>query len=146
VVKKIRLRSPGVSAAFGQLDRGRVCVRPEGEERQLGGLFRGCLGELGAPVAGVDHEEPGEPVEVPPALGVPDVGALAADDRGHLPVAVARHPGEVHPEVISDVPHVNDYRIRSAGNASDLVAETQTRNEIRSQAVPQEYVCLRSLR
>ena len=82
VVKKTRLRSPGAYCGepLGQLDRARVGVGPQREERQLAGLLGRRLGELGAAVADLDDEQPGEPVEVAPALVVPDVGALAPDD------------------------------------------------------------------
>ena len=46
--------------------------------------FSACLarrlGELGAAVAELADEQPGQRVEVALALGVVDVGALAADD------------------------------------------------------------------
>ena len=85
VVKKTRLRSPGVRRGqpLGQLDRLRVGVRPEREVGQLAGLLGGRLGQLGAAVAGVHHEQPGEPVQVAPAVLVPDVRALAAHDDRH---------------------------------------------------------------
>ena len=50
-------------------------------------LLRGGVGELGAAVAELADEEPGQGVEVPLALGVPDVGALTADDDGHVRVS-----------------------------------------------------------
>ena len=61
----------------------------------------GGVGELGAAVAELAHEEPGERVEVALALRVPDVGALAAHDHRHVGVVVGRVPGEVHPEVVA---------------------------------------------
>jgi hypothetical protein len=90
---------------LGKLDRGRVRVRPQREERQLGRLLGGGLGKLGPAVAGVHHEEAGEAVEVAAALGVPHVGTFAADDRGHLAIAVTGQAREMHPEVIGRVTH-----------------------------------------
>ncbi len=62
--------------------------------------FGGGVGELGAPVAELAHEEPGEAVEVALALVVPDVGALAAHDDRHVGVVVGGVAREVHPEVV----------------------------------------------
>ncbi len=86
---------------LGQLDRLRMRVRPEREERQLGGLLGRGLGELGAPVAELADEQAGQRVEVPLAAGVVDVRAVAADDDGDLGRLVAPHPGEMHPEVVA---------------------------------------------
>ena len=85
---------------LGQLDRRRVRVGPQRHEGQLAGLLRRGVGQLGAPVAQLGHEEPGQAVEVALALRVVDVGALAADDDGHVRVVVRRMPREVHPQVI----------------------------------------------
>ena len=103
VVKNTRLRSPGgeLGQPLGQLDRGRVRVGPEREEGQLARLLGGRLGQLLAAVPDLYDEEPGQPVEVPLAAAVPDVGALAAHDHRHVGVGVRRQPGEVHPEVVA---------------------------------------------
>ena len=63
---------------LGQLDRPRVGVGPQREERELARLRGGRLGQFLAAVTDLDDEQPGEAVEVAPALVVPDVGALAA--------------------------------------------------------------------
>ena len=62
---------------LGQLDRAGVGVGPQRVEGQRRGLLRGGLGQLLATVADLGDEQPGEAVEVAPALGVPDVGAVA---------------------------------------------------------------------
>ena len=53
-----------VGDAVGELDRGRVRVRPDREERELLGLARARLGEPAATVTGVDDEQAGEAVDV----------------------------------------------------------------------------------
>src|SRR5690606_5662930 len=63
-------------------------------------LLGGGLGQLAAPVPGLDDEEAGQPVEVALAVDVVDVGALTADDGGNLGVLVGAVPGEVHPQVV----------------------------------------------
>jgi hypothetical protein len=91
-----------VREPLGQVDRRRVRVAPDREERQLGRLPRGGLGQLAAPVPGLHHEQPGQPVEVAAAPVVPDPAALAAhDDRDLAAVGVGAVPGEVHPEVVA---------------------------------------------
>ena len=91
VVKNTRFRSPGRVAGdpLGELDRGRVGVGPQRHERELAGLLRGGLGELGAAVPELAHEQPGQAVEVALALRVVDVGALAAHDDRHVLRVVA---------------------------------------------------------
>jgi hypothetical protein len=84
----------------GQLDRVRVRVGPDREERQLLGLLGGGLGELGPAVPGLDDEQPARPSRYLAAVRVPDVGALALHDGGHRVVLVRGHPGEVHPEMV----------------------------------------------
>ncbi len=86
---------------LGELDGRRVRVGPQGEEGQLRGLLGGRLGQLGAAVADLADEQPGEGVEVLAALRVPDVGAVALDDDRHVAVVVAGHPREVHPQVLA---------------------------------------------
>ena len=56
---------------------------------------------LGAAVAELVDEQAREAVEVALALGVVDVGALAAHDDGHLGLLVDGHPGEMHPQVVA---------------------------------------------
>ena len=91
-----------VREALGEVDRRRVRVRPEREEGEVAGLLRRRLGQLVPPVAGLDDEQPGEPVEVAPAAVVPDVGPLAAhDDRDLVALAVRRLAGEVLPQVLA---------------------------------------------
>ena len=85
---------------LGELDRGRVRVGPQRHERELSRLLRGGVGQLGAAVAQLAHEEAGQRVEVLLALRVPDVGALAPHDDGDVGLVVGRVPGEVHPEVV----------------------------------------------
>ena len=86
---------------LGELDGVGVGVGPEREEGQLAGLPGGGLGQLRAAVPELAGEQPGQCVEVAAALGVVHVGALTADDDRHVGVVVARHPGEVHPEVLA---------------------------------------------
>lgn len=83
-----------------ELDGLGVGVGPDREERQLLRLLGGRLGELLAAVTGLHHEQARQAVEVAPALVVPDVGALTADDGGDGRVLVRRHAGEVHPQVV----------------------------------------------
>ncbi len=90
-----------VGQPVGQLDRLRVRVGPEREERQLAGLPVGSLSQLDATVAGVDDEQPGQAVQVALAVDVPDVGAVALDDGRNRRLGVGREPGEVHPEVVA---------------------------------------------
>jgi hypothetical protein len=77
-----------------------VGVRPEREEGQLLGLLGGRLRELGAAVAHLDDEQPGETVEIPLAMDVVDVGALALYDHRHFRVVMGAVPGEMHPQVV----------------------------------------------
>ena len=89
-----------VGKTVGELDAGRVGVAPLREVGELRGLLGGGFGKLDASVADLDDEEPREPVEVALAVGVVDVGALAALDDGDLAfLVVGPHAREVHPEV-----------------------------------------------
>ena len=83
----------------GELDRTRVRVRPVRVEGQLPHLLERRLADLLAEaVADVDGEEPRERVEVPLAVDVLEVAAVAADDdRRSL---AAAHVREVEPEVV----------------------------------------------
>ena len=85
----------------GELDRLRVGVGPQREEREILRLPVRGLGQLVPAVAGLHDEQPGQPVQVPLAVDVEDVGALAAHDRGHRRVGVGRQAREVHPEVLT---------------------------------------------
>ena len=78
---------------LGQLNGPGVGVRPQGEVGQRLGLLGARLGELGAAVADLRREQPRQPVEVALSVLVPDVGALAAHDHGHLVVLVGRPSG-----------------------------------------------------
>ncbi len=83
-----------------KLDRAGMRVAPVGDEVELGDLARHRLADLGAAMAGVAAEEPGQAVEVAVAVLVIDVDALAArDDRDRMLGVVAAHPGEVQPQV-----------------------------------------------
>jgi hypothetical protein len=85
----------------GELDRARMRVRPVRVEGQLAHLLERRLADLLAErVADVDGEQARERVEVPLAVRILEVAALAADDDRHVLVGVAAHPREVHPEVI----------------------------------------------
>ncbi|GAA3420939.1 hypothetical protein GCM10018952_65920 [Streptosporangium vulgare] len=101
---------------LGQLDGLGVRVRPQREERQLLGLLGGGLGQLAAAVTRLDHEEPGEAVEVALAVHVVDVGALTPHDHRHLGTLVRAVPGEVHPQVVlrglHERGHVGVFRVR----------------------------------
>ena len=103
MVKKTRLRSPGarIGEPVGQLDGLRVGVGPDREVGQLAGLFGGGVGQLVAAVPGLHDEQAGQTVEVPPAVGVVDVRAVAARDDRYRRVRVGRQPREVHPEVVA---------------------------------------------
>jgi hypothetical protein len=81
----------------GQLHGHRMGVAPYREVGQGGGLSGRGLGQLGAAVADLAGEQPGQPVEVALAVLVVDVDALSShDDRNLIGV---RHAGEVHPQV-----------------------------------------------
>jgi hypothetical protein len=84
----------------GQLDGGGVGVGPEGEVAELGGLGARRVGQLLAAVAGLHDEEAGQAVEVPPAVAVPDVGALPALDDREARACFPRQAREVQPEVV----------------------------------------------
>jgi hypothetical protein len=86
--------------AVGELDRRRVGIRPDREERELLGLLGGDLRETPPAVPGVDDEEAGEAVEVLAALDVVDVVSLTAGDDRHARRPHRRLACEVHPEVI----------------------------------------------
>jgi hypothetical protein len=84
----------------GELDGAGVGVGPQRHEGQLLGLLRRRVGQLGAPVAELGDEQARQAVEVAPAVGVPDVGALALDDHRDVVVAVDAVAGEVQPQVV----------------------------------------------
>ncbi len=91
-VTRSELRQPG-----RQLDRRLVAVRPDREVGESFRLARRGLRQLSPSVAHLHREQSGEPVEVAPAVAIPDVAPLAAlDDRD---VAGRRQRGEVPPEV-----------------------------------------------
>src|SRR4051794_14943004 len=75
-------------------------VAPVREELELLGLAGGGVADVLAAVPGVHAEQRRQPVEVAPAVLVPDVAALAPDQDRHLVLLVVRaHAREVHPEV-----------------------------------------------
>ncbi len=77
-------------------------VRPVGVEGQLPHLRERRLADLLAEaVADVDREEARERIEIPLAVRVGQIAAVAADDHRDLRVAVATHAGEVQPQVVS---------------------------------------------
>ncbi len=83
---------------LGELDRGRGGISPQWEETQRAGLPGGGLGEFGAAVTDLHHEQPGQCVQVAFATVVEDGDTVAAgDDRRRDPRAV---PGVMQPEVI----------------------------------------------
>ena len=67
-----------------QLDGLGVGVGPQREVRQLGHLPRARLGDLRAAVPDLAHEQPGQPVQVAPAVLVEDVSPGTADDHGDV--------------------------------------------------------------
>src|SRR5919106_6448599 len=86
----------------GELDRARVGVAPVRVEGELAHLRRRRVPHLLAePVADVDGEEARERVQVALALRVLEVAAVSPHDDGDLAVGVARHAGEVEPEVVA---------------------------------------------
>ncbi len=85
---------------LGQLDSRGVRVGPQRVEGHLAGLGSAGLGEIGAAVAELVDEEPGQTVEVALAGGVPDVGALTAHDDGDVSVLVGPVAREMHPQVV----------------------------------------------
>ena len=86
--------------AFCQFDRLRMGVGPQWEERQLASLCCRYRREIGTAVPHLDHEKPGQPVEVTAAVVVEDAHALASHDDRHVrPVLVHRVAGEVHPQM-----------------------------------------------
>ena len=86
---------------LGQLHGLRVGVGPQRHEGELGGLLGRRLGDVGAAVPELVDEQAGEPVEVALALGVVEVGTLAAHDHGHLALLVDRVAREVQPQVVA---------------------------------------------
>ena len=84
---------------IGQLDGPRVRVGPEREVGQLRRLLPRGVGDLGAAVPDLADEQPGQAVQVAPAVVVEDIRPGPAHDHGDVAVGVGRHPGEVHPEV-----------------------------------------------
>ena len=87
---------------LGELDRAGVRVRPVRVERQLAHLLERRLADLLAErVAEVYGEQAGQGIEVALAVHVLEVAAVAADDDGHLGVAVAAHAREVQPQVVA---------------------------------------------
>ncbi len=86
-----------VRQPFGQLDRRRGGgIGPQREEGQLLGLLCGGLGQFGAPVSDLDHEQAREPVDITAALVVEDVDALTAGDDGRGG-DIGTVPGEMPP-------------------------------------------------
>ena len=83
-----------------EVDGTGVGVGPEREERELGGLLRGGLGQLGTTMPSLYDEQAGQPVEVAVAVRVVHVDTVAAHDRRHLMGVKGRVPGEVHPQVV----------------------------------------------
>jgi hypothetical protein len=84
------LGTSGSKSAFAPVKR---------EVRELLHLPRRDLGEFLAAVADLHREQPGEPVQVALAVGVPDVGAFAAHDHRDVGLVVGGVAGEVQPEV-----------------------------------------------
>ena len=76
-------------------------VGPDREVRQLAACSAAASASSSPAVPDLDDEQAGQPVQVSLAVGVVDVGALAALDGRHRLVRVGRHPGEVHPQVVA---------------------------------------------
>ena len=96
VARRIRRKT------FREVDSSRVRVRPEREVRELLGLPRRHLGELTSAVADLDHEQPGQPVEVATAGVIPDAHAVAADDHRYVVALVQTGMArEMHPQVVA---------------------------------------------
>src|SRR5580700_11023745 len=75
-------------------------VPPQREVRQGAGLGGGGFGQLPAAVSYRGHEQPGEPVEVATAFGVPHVAPFAPFDHRDLVVGViCAEPAEVQPQM-----------------------------------------------
>src|SRR3954451_23018100 len=91
VVKKTRLRSPGAPAArrsASSIARGWAydqSGKKASSRARAAGFRGGALCELRPPVADLDGEQPGQPVEVPLALIVVNVRTLTPDDDRHVP-------------------------------------------------------------
>ncbi len=79
--------------ARGQFDGRFVGERPDREVAERLGLARRCFAQLGPTVPRLHREQPGEPVEVPLAVLVPHVAALAAGDDRHLTARRTRRGG-----------------------------------------------------
>ena len=79
-----------------QLDRGGVSVGPDREVAELLRLRARRLGELGATMTDLAHEEPGQAVEVSVRLVIPDVATVAPLDDPRSSMAdfiVVKCPG-----------------------------------------------------
>src|SRR5664280_976430 len=100
--------------AVGELDGHRVGVAPDGEVGELAGLAGRRFGQLGAAVAHLAGEQPGEPVEIALPVLVVDPHPFSTDDDRDL-VGLG-HAGEVHPEVA-----VGILLHRKVGNVGHLV-------------------------
>ncbi len=79
-----------VREALGELDRGRGCISPQREEGQRAGLSGHDLGEFGAAVAGLNHEQAGQRVQVALAVVIEDGDALARVMTGGVMPAPCR--------------------------------------------------------
>ena len=85
-----------------ELDRARVRVTPVRVERQLAHLRGRRLADLLAvAVTDVDGEQSRQRVEIPLAVRVLEVAAVATDDDRHLGIPIAGHPREVQPQVLA---------------------------------------------
>ncbi len=74
-------------------------VGPQREIGELGRLPGRRLGDLAVAVPDLADEQAGQAVQVPLALLVKDILALAAHDDRHVGVLIGRVPGEVQPHV-----------------------------------------------
>jgi hypothetical protein len=76
-----------------------VRVRPEREVRQFAALAGTGLGDFLPAVPDLADEQPGQAVQVAPAMLVIDVLSGPAHDHGDFTAGVRGHPGEVQPQV-----------------------------------------------
>jgi hypothetical protein len=82
-----------------QLDRHRMGVGPQGEVGQRLGLLGHGVGDRTPSMTGVHGVQPGQAVEVPLAVGIPDITALTSIDDGNLGWIRRRQLGKVAPGV-----------------------------------------------
>ena len=106
--------------------------------------FAPGLGQLGATVAELRGEEPGQAVEVALAVLVPHVGALAAHHHRDLVGLVGAHAAEVHPQMATRL--LAQVGILGIGATHWSSTQRAVTAALPPHRVPHVYVCLASFR